>query len=113
MNGTEKLKYLLEAQTKINAKIKELQKAERYRRFGKTVELTKGDHGRSHLWKETYSLKIRKISARVDSENGSFKTIAEDDDLMNIYNHIESVMNDLEKCKNELKKMGVYKNADG
>ena len=98
MKEAEELKNLLEAKVKIDARIKELQKADRYRKYGKTVELTKGEGGYSSRWKETYNLKIRKISARVGSEHGRYKTIAEDNNLNHIYIHLKHVVADLQKC---------------
>lgn len=106
MNEQEELANLLDAQKKINARIRELQRAERFQHFN-TVVLSKGEGGRSHLWRETYRLKIMKLSVRVDTENGRYRTIAEDDDLEHIYDHVRHVISDLRKVLTYLESKGI------
>ena len=112
MTEQEELKNLLDAQKKINARIRELQRAERFQRFN-IVVLSKGEGGRSHLWRETYSLKIRKLSVRVETENGRYKTIAEDDDLEHIYKYVKQLIFDLRKLLAYLESKGIGPNSSG
>ena len=52
------LENLIDARKKIDARIKELQNADRYK-FYNNVRLTKGEGGRTPYWKSVYRLKIR------------------------------------------------------
>lgn len=91
------LENLIDARKKIDARIKELQNADRFKYYG-TVRVTKGEGGRNIYWKNVYRLKIRKHSSMIQSESGRYKTIIEDPDLDKLYLYLKKVINDLNKC---------------
>ena len=95
------LENLLEARKKIDARIKELQNADRYK-FYNNVHLTKGEGGRNPYWNSIYRIKIRKHSSAIESEHNKFRTIIEDPDLEIVYLYLKKISNDINKCLKDM-----------
>lgn len=95
------LENLIDARKKIDARIKELQNADRYK-FYNNVRLTKGEGGRTPYWKSVYRLKIRKHSDAVEGEHNRFKTIIEDPDLEVVYLYLKQISMNINECLNDM-----------
>lgn len=95
------LENLIDARKKIDARIKELQNADRYK-FYNNVHLTKGEGGRNPYWKSIYRIKIRKHSSAIESEHNKFRTIIEDPDLEIVYLYLKKISNDINKCLKDM-----------
>ncbi len=95
------LENLLDARKKIDARIKELQNADRYK-FYNNVRLTKGEGGRTPYWKSIYRLKIRKHSDAIETEHNRFKTIIEDPDLEVVYLYLKQISMNINDCLNDM-----------
>lgn len=95
------LENLIDARKKIDARIKELQNANRYK-FYNNVRLTKGEGGRTPYYKSIYRLKIRKHSDAVETEHNRFKTIIEDPDLEIVYLYLKQIAMNINDCLNDI-----------
>ena len=95
------LENLIDARKKIDARIKELQNADRYK-FYNNVHLTKGEGGRNAYWKSIYRVKIRKHSDAVESEHNRFKTIIEDPDLEIVYLYLKQISMNINECLKDM-----------
>lgn len=95
------LENLIDVRKKIDARIKELQNADKYKIYG-IVRLTKGEGGRNEYWKSIYRLKIKKYSSAIESESGKYKTIIEDNDIDRLYFYLKKVYSDINKCLKDI-----------
>ena len=107
----EEIQNLKDARKKIDARIKELENSDRYKDYD-TVLITKGEGGRSALWKSVYRLKVRKHSSRVESEEGRYKTIIEEPDLEKLRLYLVSIITDLKRCLNDIELTKEVKNEN-
>ena len=95
------LENLIDARKKIDARIKELQNADKYK-FYNNVRLTKGEGGRNVYWKSIYRVKIRKHSSAIESEHNKFRTIIEDPDLEIVYLYLKKVSKNINECLKDM-----------
>lgn len=95
------LENLIDARKKIDARIKELQNADKYKYYD-TVRLTKGEGGRNAYWRSIYRLKIIKYSSAIQSESGKYKTIIEDNDIEILYLHLKKIYSDINNCLKDI-----------
>ena len=102
----QELENLKDVRKKIDLRIKQLENADRFKDFG-TVRLTKGDNGRTEYWKNVYRVKIKKHSTAIDSENGRYYSISEDNNLQRTYLYIKKVNADLSKLISDMESNGI------
>ncbi len=95
MNEEEELKNLLDAQKKINARIKQLRQSQK--EFG-LVSLQRHPSARySGYWSNVHQIRIQKLSCNVESENGRNVAIIENNNMLKSLNYLKNVRKDIDK----------------
>ena len=93
MNEQEELKNLLDAQKKINARIRQLRQSKK--EFG-TVTIQKHPVN-NNLWSSIHQIRIKKMSCIVESEQGRCLTIIESNNMLKSLNYLKKVRKDIDK----------------
>lgn len=95
MTEQEELKNLLDAQKKINARIRQLRQSKK--EFG-TVSLQR--HPSSNYngyWANVHQIRIQKLSCNIESENGRNVAIIENNNMLKSLNYLKKVRKDIDK----------------
>ena len=93
MDEQEELKNLLDAQKKINARIRELRCSKK--EFG-IVSIQKYPCNNVY-WSNVHQIKIKKLSCAVESENGRNVTFIESNNMLKSLNYLKKVRKDIDK----------------
>ena len=93
MNEQEELKNLLDAQKKINARIKELRMSKK--EFG--LILIQRHPTNNRLWSSIHQIKIKKFSCAVESEQERCITIIESNNMVKSLNYLKKIRKDIDK----------------
>lgn len=93
MNEQEELANLLDAQKKINARIRELRQSKR--EYG-LVSIQKYPCN-NDVWKCVHQIKIKKLSCNVESEQGRNITIIESNNMVKSLNYLKKIRKDIDK----------------
>ena len=95
MNEQEELKNLLDAQKKINARIREWRNSKKG--FG-TVSLQRHPSSKYNgYWANVHQIRIQKLSCNVESENGRNVAIIENNNMLKTLNYLKKVRKDIDK----------------
>ena len=103
MNEQEELANLLDAQKKINARIRQLRMSKK--EFGLVSMQRHPTNNR--LWSTIHQIKIKKFSCAVDSEQGRCITIIESNNLVKSLNYLKKVRKDIDKLITYLESITV------
>ena len=96
MNEQEELKNLLDAQKKINARIRQLKLRQSKKEFG-TILLQRHPSNYNGYWANVHQIRIQKLSCNVESENGRNVTIIENNNMLKSLNYLKKVRKDIDK----------------
>jgi len=95
MNEQEELKNLLEAQKKINARIKVLRNSTKV--FGIVTMQKHPSAGYNGYWSNVHQIRIKKLSCNIESEDGRNITIIESNNMLKSLNYLKKVQKDINK----------------
>lgn len=95
MTEQEELKDLLDAQKKINARIRELRNSKK--EFGTVLLQRHPSANCSGYWANVHQIRIQKLSCNVESENGRNVTIIENNNMLKSLNYLKKVRKDIDK----------------
>lgn len=96
MNEQEELANLLDAQKKINARIRQLRDSSK-KEFG-LVSLQKHPSARYNgYWSNVHQIRIQKLSCNIESENGRNVAIIENNNMLKSLNYLKKVRKDIDK----------------
>ena len=95
MNEQEELQNLLDAQKKINARIRQLRQSNK--EFG-LVSLQRHPSAKYNgYWSNVHQIRIQKLSCNVESENGRNVAIIENNNMLKSLNYLKKVRKDIDK----------------
>ena len=93
MNEQEELANLLDAQKKINARIRELRNSKKD--FG-LISIQRHPVNNT-FWSSIHQIKIKKFSCAVESEQGRCITIIESNNMVKSLNYLKKIRKDIDK----------------
>ena len=95
INEQEELANLLDAQKKINARIRQLRQSNK--EFG-LVSLQRHPSAKyNDYWSNVHQIRIQKLSCNIESENGRNVTIIENNNILKSLNYLKKVRKDIDK----------------
>ena len=95
MTEQEELKNLLDAQKKINARIRELRGSKKT--YGLVSLQRHPSAGYGGYWSNVHQIRIQKLSCNVESENGRNVAIIENNNMLKSLNYLKKVRKDIDK----------------
>lgn len=95
MNEQEELANLLDAQKKINARIRQLRQSKK--EFGLVSLQRHPSANYNGYWSNVHQIRIQKLSCNIESENGRNVAIIENNNMLKSLNYLKKVRKDIDK----------------